>query len=83
MQWMKSRWGACFYTQNRIKYSTNLIFVPQGCAHYVACHELAHFRHPNHSAAFHACVARVMPTHKEWRKLLREYAIPLLGKAEE
>ena len=78
MQRMKSRWGACFYTQNRIKYSTNLIFVPEGCAHYVACHELAHFKHHNHSADFHAYVARVMPQHKAWRKLLHEFPIPLL-----
>ena len=82
VQWMKSRWGACFYTQNRIKYSNNLIFVPQECARYVACHELAHFKHHDHSAAFHACVARVMPDHKERRLALRAFPLPMLETSE-
>lgn len=77
---MKGRWGSCFYTKNRINYNTNLIFVPKDCARYVACHELAHFRHPDHSAAFYATLARVLPQHKEWRKLLHSMPIPELAE---
>ena len=73
---MKGRWGSCFYTKGRINYSTNLIFVPKDCARYVACHELAHFRHPDHSAAFYACLARVLPQHKELRRILHATPIP-------
>ena len=73
---MKGRWGACFYTQNRICYNTNLIFVQEGCIHYVVCHELAHFRHHDHSAAFYAWLARVVPHHKEWRRVLRATPLP-------
>lgn len=73
---MKGRWGACFYTQNRICYNTNLIFVQEGCVHYVVCHELAHFRHHDHSAAFYAWLARVVPHHKEWRRVLHSTPLP-------
>ena len=77
---MKGRWGTCFYTKNKINYNTQLIFLPKGCAHYVACHELAHFCHHDHSAQFYACLARALPAHKEWRRVLREFPLPLLGQ---
>ena len=75
---MKGRWGSCYYTRNRINYNTNLIFAPQACAYYVACHELAHFRHPDHSAAFYACLSRVLPQHKDLRRVLHSIPIPEL-----
>lgn len=73
---MKSRWGACFYKENRITYNTNLIFMPPACLAYVVCHELAHFRHPDHSAAFYAWLSRVLPDHKELRKYLHTAPVP-------
>ena len=73
---MKSRWGACYYKQNRVSYNTNLIFLPPACLAYVACHELAHFSHPDHSPAFYACLGRVLPNHKELRKYLHTAPIP-------
>ena len=76
---MKSRWGSCYYTRNRINYNTNLIFAPLECARYVACHELSHFCHPDHSAAFYACLARVMPQHREWRRILHSTKLPQIG----
>ncbi len=79
---MKSRWGSCFYRESRISYSTNLIFAPKGCACYVACHELAHFRHHDHSKAFYDCLARVMPDHAMWRKVLRNTVIPVFSDTE-
>lgn len=73
---MKSRWGACFYKENRVSYSTHLIFMPRACLAYVACHELAHFRHPDHSAAFYAWLSRVLPNHKELRSCLHSLPVP-------
>ena len=73
---MKSRWGACFYKENRVSYNTNLIFMPLACLAYVACHELAHFRHPDHSPAFYAWLARVLPDHKALRKYLHTLPVP-------
>ena len=77
---MKSRWGACYYKENRITYNTNLIFMPQPCLAFVACHELAHFRHPDHSAAFYAWLSRVLPNHKELRKHLHSLPVPRVGE---
>lgn len=73
---LKSRWGACFYKENRITYNTNLIFMPPACLAFVVCHELAHFRHPDHSADFYAWLSRVLPNHKELRKYLHTLPVP-------
>lgn len=75
---MKGRWGSCFYTKNRINYNTNLIFADRACLPYIACHELAHFCHPDHSAAFYAALSRVLPDHKERRRLLHSTPLPQL-----
>lgn len=77
---MKSRWGACFYKENRVSYSTNLIFMPRECLAYVACHELAHFRYPNHSPEFYAWLSRALPNHKELRKQLHTLPVPRVGE---
>lgn len=79
---MKSRWGSCFYRENRINYNTNLIFAPRDCARYVVCHELAHFCHHDHSKAFYDCLARVMPDHATWRQVLRSTVIPVFCDTE-
>ena len=77
---LKSRWGACYYKENRITYNTNLIFMPSACLAYVVCHELAHFRHPDHSAAFYAWLSRVLPNHKDLRKYLHTAPVPRVGE---
>jgi predicted metal-dependent hydrolase len=46
--------------------------------HYVVCHELAHFKHHDHSAAFYTWLSRVLPQHKEWRAVLRSTPLPQL-----
>ena len=38
---------------------------------YVVVHEFCHFAHPNHSPAFWAAVARVMPDYKARQALLK------------
>ena len=76
VRWMKGRWGSCFFTQNRICYSTRLIFVPREALQLTVCHELAHFHHHDHSAAFYATLARVLPQHKAYKRMLREAIVP-------
>ena len=77
---MKSRWGACYYKEHRVTYNTNLIFMHPACLVYVVCHELAHFRHPDHSSAFYAWLGRVLPDHKALRKALHTAPVVQVGE---
>lgn len=56
----RTRWGSC---SSRGVISLNLcgLFQPPQVLDYLFCHELAHTRHLNHSAAFWAEVARICP----------------------
>ena len=82
VRWMTGRWGSCFYTQGRINYSTRLVFLPPVYLHYVACHELTHFLHPDHSAKFYADLTRICPTHRQLRAALKTLPIPELAAQE-
>lgn len=52
------RWGSCTPEQRQIRVSSRLAGFPDWVLDYVLVHELAHLRHPDHSAEFHALVAR-------------------------
>ena len=67
----KTRFGSCSST-GHICFSWRLMQYPPEAIDYVVVHELAHLRHLNHSPAFHALVASVLPDHKERRALLRK-----------
>ncbi len=73
---MKSRWGSCAYRQNRICYNTRLAYLPVACARLVACHELTHFWHHDHSVAFYRRLGQVLPEHRQLRAALKKTAIP-------
>ena len=66
----KTRFGSCS-AKNSLCFSLYLMAYPDAAIDYVVVHELAHIRHKNHSPAFYAEVARVMPDYKERRKLLK------------
>lgn len=70
-----SVWGMCNNGIKRLTFNIALGLVPYECVEYVVVHELAHFVEPNHSAAFHSVVARVLPQWKERRKLLKDYSL--------
>ncbi|MEE3394717.1 MAG: SprT family zinc-dependent metalloprotease [Candidatus Onthomonas sp.] len=67
----KTRFGSCS-PKNRICFSWRLMTYPDEAIDYVVVHELAHIRHKDHSPAFHAFVASVLPDHVQRRKLLRQ-----------
>lgn len=67
----EKRFGSCS-AKNRICFSWRLMQYPDAAVDYVVVHELAHIRHKNHSAAFYACIAEVLPDWKERRDLLKE-----------
>ena len=68
----KAKWGACTPSKKTISFNMNLIKVPIGCLEYVVVHELAHFKHLNHSKSFYSLVERFIPDWKQRRKLLNE-----------
>ena len=70
---MKSRWGSCRPQKGALSFNTRLAELPPDCADYVVVHELAHFLQPNHSAAFYAEVARVLPDWKGRRSAIRAW----------
>ena len=67
----RSRWGSCT-SEGNLMYSWRLILAPAQVLDYVAAHEVSHLAEMNHSPAFWAHVARVMPGYKAHRKWLRD-----------
>ena len=66
----RSRWGSCTH-DGRLMFSWRLILAPPPVLDYVAAHEVAHLAQMNHSPAFWAEVARLMPDyelHRRWLK---------------
>lgn len=66
----QKRFGSCS-GKDRLCFSWRLMRYPQEAIDYVVVHELAHIRHKNHSSAFYALVAAVLPDYKEREALLR------------
>ncbi|MFU8777209.1 MAG: M48 family metallopeptidase [Roseovarius sp.] len=66
----RSRWGSCS-AKGALSYSWRLILAPPAVLDYVAAHEVAHLAQMNHSPAFWAEVARLMPDYETPRAWLR------------
>lgn len=67
----QKRFGSCS-GQDRLCFSWRLMQYPSDAIDYVVVHELCHIHHHNHSAAFWAAVAAVMPDYPRRRALLRD-----------
>ena len=67
----KTRWGSCT-SEGNLNFNGRLIFAPEKVLDYVVVHELAHRKEMNHSPAFYAVVASVMPEYKIYEKWLRD-----------
>ena len=74
----RSRWGSCT-ADGRLMYSWRLIMAPPEVLDYVAAHEVAHLAHMDHSPAYWACVARLMPDYAQRRAWLRANGARLHG----
>ena len=72
----RSRWGSCS-AKGTLMYSWRLIMAPPDVLDYVAAHEVAHLQEMNHSAAFWAVVAHLMPAYQTHRKWLRAHGASL------
>ncbi len=67
---MKTRWGSCTPSKKKITLNCSLTEKTPLCAEYVVCHELAHFLQQNHSAKFYEVLDKVMPEHRDFRRIL-------------
>lgn len=67
---MKSRWGTCIPSKNKIIINQSLVKTPICCVEYVVLHELSHFKHKNHSKEFYNFMTIFMPDWKERKKIL-------------
>jgi predicted metal-dependent hydrolase len=68
----RSRWGSCTH-DGGLMYSWRLVMAPPEVLDYVAAHEVAHLAQMNHSPAFWAIVARLVPSHAAHRRWLRQH----------
>lgn len=66
----RSRWGSCS-SKAALSYCWRLIMAPPEVLDYVAAHEVAHLAEMNHSPAFWAVLADLLPDHEASRKWLR------------
>lgn len=74
----RSRWGSCTHA-GRLMFSWRLVMAPPSVLDYVAAHEVAHLVEMNHSPAFWAQVARLMPDYAHHRDWLRRHGARLHG----
>ncbi len=72
---MVSRWGSCNYVKGILTFNTKLMYAPYECIEYVVLHEFCHFLQANHSKKFYEELAKVCPSHKELRKVMRGISI--------
>lgn len=72
----RGRWGSCSAAGD-IMLSWRLILAPPEVLDYVAAHEVAHLAQMNHSPAFWAVVARLMPDYGPRRAWLRRHGAAL------
>lgn len=77
---MHTRWGSCSLRTGTLAFSLRLCTMPDAAQEYVVVHEFCHFAHPDHSPAFWAAVARILPDYKARRALLRT---PVPGRGIE
>ena len=61
---MSSRWGSCRAATGRLTFNTRLGLYEPALIEETVVHELCHFFHQNHSAAFYAEMTRWLP---DWR----------------
>lgn len=67
---MKTRWGSCNPSAERIWLNLNLAKKPQECIEYVLVHELVHLLEASHNARFYQLMSLFMPNWREYQVLL-------------
>ena len=68
-----TKWGCCYYKENKIMLNLSLTQVPVNLIEYVIFHELTHFIYPNHSKEFHAFLQKFVPNERIFSKEIKKY----------
>jgi len=68
---MNTRWGSCSLRTGTLAFARRLCTMPLPAQEYVVVHEFCHFAHPDHSPAFWAAVAEVLPDYKQRERMLK------------
>jgi predicted metal-dependent hydrolase len=77
----RARWGSCTPSRKAIRYSWRVILAPPQVLGYLAAHECAHLRHPDHSPAFWATVTELFGPYKAARDWLKKHGHELFKYA--
>lgn len=77
LRFATTQWGSCS-PRGIIMLNTALLFLPPRLLLYVIVHELAHRKHPNHSAAYWNEVERALPGYGKLYDELHQYRLPQL-----
>ena len=77
----KTRWGSCS-SKGNLNFNCLLMLAPPEVLDSVVVHELCHRKHMNHSAAFYAEIARVMPDYKARHAWLKQNGNALMNRVE-
>ena len=67
----QTRWGSCS-SRGSLNFTWRLVQAPLEIIDYVVVHELCHMKEHNHSRAFWALVAEILPDFQKRRKWLKE-----------
>ena len=67
----KTRWGSCS-SRGGLNFTWRLVQAPLEIIDYVVVHELCHMKQHNHSRAFWALVAEILPDYQKHRYWLKE-----------
>lgn len=70
----RTRWGTCS-SRGNLGFNYRIIKLPAALQDYIVVHELCHLAEMNHSAAFWARVAEVLPDWKARRQALRKFTL--------
>ncbi|MCO7108343.1 M48 family metallopeptidase [Gemmiger formicilis] len=63
--------GSCSLRTGTLAFARRLCTMPLPAQEYVVVHEFCHFAHPDHSPAFWAAVAEVLPDYKQRERMLK------------
>ena len=75
----RSRWGSCSKAGN-LSFNCLLMLCPQEVVEYVVVHELCHRKQMNHSPAFWAEVARILPQWRAQERWLKTHGTEIMRR---